>query len=72
MFLSFSPPIRFIEKPMCICTTDLHTRESVDHFLRRRSATGAARRAPRAYSRFWCLISFGFQMFPASHDGVEP
>ena len=55
MFLSFSPPIRFIEKPMCICTTDLHTRESVDHFLRRRSATGAARRAPRAYSRFWSL-----------------
>ena len=49
MFLSFSPPIRFIEKPMCICTTDLHTRESVDHFLRRRSASGAARRAPRIH-----------------------
>ena len=60
MFLSFSPPIRFIEKPMCICTTDLHTRESVDHFLRRRSATGAARRAPRAYSRFWVFDKLWF------------
>ena len=74
MFLSFSPPIRFIEKPIHV-----HLHHGLAHkgvrgpFLatKKRHRRSAAR-AARVFTVLESLISFGFQMFPASHDGVEP